>query len=280
MRRFFDSRVLVILVLPFFIMAAKAAPLRQVADTGAIINIAQFDMPQLNRQRTLRIYLPKDYNKSGKRYPVLYMLDGQNLFKSDAAIKSTWGLDSTLNSLPDKQQCIIIGVDHAGKDRITEYDPYDSRFGKGDGIAFTRFLAKTLKPYVDAHYRTKADPRYTAIAGSSMGSLLAMYAVLQYPKVFGDAGVFSPAFWIAPDIYKLAQSSAIGKQTGFYLTCGDKESENMVSQVNKMDSVLMAKGLSRKQVPPVKINAGFVHNELQWRTVFPAFFTWLTNRFK
>ncbi|MGZ3755084.1 MAG: alpha/beta hydrolase [Mucilaginibacter sp.] len=248
-------------------------------DTGQIIKLEAFAMPQLKRQRTIRVYLPAGYSVSHKTYPVIYMLDGQNLFKRDAAIKSTWGVDSTLAAQALDKQCIVVGVDHAGKDRITEYDPYDSQYGKGDGIAFTSFLVETLKPYIDSHYRTKKGARYTAIAGSSMGSLLAMYAIEEYPDVFGSAGLFSPAFWIAPEIYTLAQNKPVNKISGFYLTCGDKESANMVKQVSRMDSVLMAKNIPAKQLPPLKINAGSVHNELQWRQAFPPFYTWLTARF-
>ena len=264
-------------VLPISYLQAQTTGYRP--DSGQIIKLNAFYMPQLKRQRTIRIYLPAGYSASHKSYPVIYMLDGQNLFKRDAAIKSTWGVDSTLAAQPTNKQCIVVGIDHAGKDRITEYDPYNSQYGKGDGVAFTRFLVETLKPYIDSHYRTKKAARYTAIAGSSMGSLLAMYAIDEYPGVFGNAGIFSPAFWIAPEIYTLTQSKPVNKISGFYLTCGDNESANMVSQVNKMDSILMTKNIPARQLPLVKINAGSVHNELQWRQAFPAFYNWLVGRF-
>jgi len=279
MKNIFVTITIIVFLLITGLSVQVIANPQTAADTGQIINVARFAMPQLNRYRTLRIYLPKEYNTSAKRYPVIYMLDGQNLYKSDAAIKSTWAIDSTLNAMPLNQQCIVVGIDHAGKDRITEYDPYDSRFGKGDGMAFSRFLAETLKPYIDSHYRTKKQARYTAIAGSSMGSLLAMYAIVQYPDSFGNAGIFSPAFWIAPDIFKFTQATPITKRAGFYITCGDKEGKEMLDPAYKMDSVLMAKGLARKQAPAVKVNQGFSHNELQWRTAFPAFFNWLVTRF-
>ena len=257
----------------------RAQTTRYRPDTGQITKLNAFAMPQLNRQRTIRIYLPAGYSASHKSYPVIYMLDAQNLFKRDAAINSTWGVDSTLAAQQADKQCIIVGIDHAGKDRITEYNPYNSQYGKGDGIAFTRFLVETLKPYIDLHYRTKKAARYTAIAGSSMGSLLAMYAIDEYPDVFGSAGIFSPAFWIAPEIYTLTQGKPGNKISGFYLTCGDKESANMVKQAGRMDSVLTAKNISVKQLPPLKINVGSVHNELQWRQAFPAFYSWLVGRF-
>ena len=248
-------------------------------DTAQIIILAKFNMPQLNRQRTIRVFLPKGYASSNKSYPVIYMTDGQNIFKTSAAIKNTWGVDSLLNTMPASKQCIIVGIDHAGKDRITEYNPYDSNYGKGAGIVFIQFLAETLKPYIDTHYRTKKDARYTAIAGSSMGSLLAMYAAVKYPETFGNAGIFSPAFWIGLQIYTDTQASPFNKKSGFYFTCGDQESATMVNQVNKMDSLLHAKNFSFKQVPVATINVGAMHNETQWRGAFPAFYSWLIARF-
>jgi len=103
-------------------------------------------------------------------------------------------------------------------------------------------------------------------------------SVDKYPETFGNAGIFSPAFWIAPQIYTLTEAQPVNKKAGFYLTCGDKESADMVRDANKMDSLLHAKGASLKQAPPVKINAGAVHNELQWRQAFPAFYNWLMER--
>ena len=91
---------------------------------------------------------------------------------------------------------IVVAIDHGGTKRINEYCPYDMEgFGKGEGDQYLQFLVKTLKPYIDKNYRTKKDKENTYIAGSSMGGLISMYAVLKYPYVFGGAGVFSPAFW-------------------------------------------------------------------------------------
>lgn len=244
-----------------------------------IVKLTNFKIPQLGRERTIRIYLPADYYTSNKKYPVIYMTDGQNIFKSDADIKDTWAVDSILRSLPAEKQCIVVGIDHAGKDRITEYDPYNSTYGKGDGLAYTHFLVETLKPYIDAHYRTKKDAKHNAIAGSSMGSLLAMYAAVNYPDSFGNAGIFSPAFWIGKQIYNDVQLTPISKRSGYYLTCGDDESKSELSDVNQMDSLLHVKKYSLKQVPATKVNTGAKHNEKQWREAFPAFYQWVSGRF-
>jgi predicted alpha/beta superfamily hydrolase len=273
------KRLVLLALLVSAINIRLSAQTKSSNDTGQIVKLEKFNMPQLNRQRTIRIFLPKGYSTSGKSYPVVYMTDGQNIYKNDAAIKSTWGVDSTLNAQSANKQCIIVGVDHAGKDRISEYNPYDSKYGKGDGMTFTRFLVETLKPYIDEHYRTKKDAKHTAIAGSSLGSLLAMYAADKYPETFGIAGIFSPAFWIGPQIYTLTATEPAIKKVRYYLTCGDKESSGELADVNKMDSVLVTRGFSLKQVPPVKVNVGSQHNELQWRQAFPAFYRWLVERF-
>jgi predicted alpha/beta superfamily hydrolase len=241
-----------------------------------IIN-EQFDMPQLGRQRKVWIYLPADYASSHKKYPVIYMHDGQNLFDEYTSGYGEWGVDEIMDKLPAKDQCIIVGIDHGGTYRITEYDPYDSKYGKGQGNEYIEFLVKTLKPYIDQHYRTETDAGHTTIAGSSMGGLISMYAVLKYPGVFGNAGIFSPAFWIAPDIYKYALQTNLNSKLRFYFVCGDAESENMVADMQKMADLIRSKGISEKNTPEV-LAKGAKHNEKQWNGDFPGFYNWLVGK--
>ena len=92
-----------------------------------------FYIPQLDRKRRIWIYLPKNYARSKKRYPVIYMQDGQNLFDSYTSGFGEWGVDEILTQMPAARQCIVIGIDHGGDNRITEYDPYDSKYGKAQG---------------------------------------------------------------------------------------------------------------------------------------------------
>ncbi|MFT2588654.1 alpha/beta hydrolase-fold protein, partial [Escherichia coli] len=74
------------------------------------------------------------------------------------------------------------------------------QYGKGEGAAYIDFIAKTLKPFIDAKYRTRKGPDYTYIAGSSMGGLISWYAMIKYPDIFGGAGIFSPSFWVSPQV--------------------------------------------------------------------------------
>jgi predicted alpha/beta superfamily hydrolase len=238
----------------------------------------KFDMPQLERQRRVWIYLPDGYEHSTKRYPVIYMQDGQNLFDALTSGYGEWGVDEILDQYPDAEQSVVVGIDHGGDYRITEYDPFDSKYGKGRGADYTDFLVKTLKPYVDQHYRTEAGAATTTIAGSSMGGLISMYAALKYPGVFGNAGVFSPAFWIAsPGIYQFAEKQTLNASSRFYFVCGDAESETMVADMQKMAAIVRAKGLTPKNTPVVVVK-GAQHNEKQWNGDFPGFYQWLIGK--
>lgn len=251
-----------------------AAPKKHTASAQVHVLSENFDIPQLGRQRRVWIYLPAGYETSKVRYPVIYMHDGQNLFDEYTSGFGEWGVDEILDKLPSKQESIIVGIDHGGSYRITEYDPYDSKYGKGQGGEYVDFLAKTLKPYIDGHYRTKPGARYTTVAGSSMGGLISMYAGLKYPKVFGSAGVFSPAFWIAPGIYDFAEKAKLPAGTRFYFVCGDAESKTMVADMEKMAAVIRSKKISVQQTPVVIIK-GASHNEKQWNGDFPDFYNWL-----
>ncbi|RCH56369.1 hypothetical protein DJ568_00475 [Mucilaginibacter hurinus] len=234
----------------------------------------RFNMPQLMRQRRIWIYLPADYTTSGRKYPVLYMHDGQNIFDQTTAGYGEWGVDEIMDKFPVAKQCIIVGIDHGGNERISEYNPYDSKYGKGKGGLYVDFLVKNLKPYIDDNYRTLSDARHTIIAGSSMGGLISTYAVLTYPDVFGTAGVFSPAYWLAPDIFAYAQKQRLNDYNRFYFACGDEENKEMVPDMQKMAALIKAKGGSAAQSPYLVLK-GEKHNEKQWNGSFPGFYEWV-----
>jgi predicted alpha/beta superfamily hydrolase len=236
-----------------------------------------FAIPQLNRTRRIWVYLPKGYATSKKAYPVLYMHDGQNLFNEQTAPFGEWGVDEALDSLQaiTKKEAIVVGIDNGSK-RMNEYNPYDNeRFGKGEGAQYVDFLVKNLKPFIDKKYRTIKDSAHTYIAGSSMGGLISLYALVKYPNVFGSAGVFSPAFWIVPSMYNDVSSSTWKGMHRFYFYAGGKESETMVSDMDKMLDIVDKKGMSdtRRVVAPLE-----KHNEAAWRKEFPAFYLWLMQK--
>jgi predicted alpha/beta superfamily hydrolase len=231
-----------------------------------------FLIPQLKRVRRVWVYLPAGYEKSNTKYPVLYMHDGQNVFDDATSFSGEWGVDEFLDSTKMKQS-IIVAVDHGGNKRINEYCPYDmEKFGKGEGDHYIEFLVKTLKPFIDKSYRTLKDAGHTMIAGSSMGGIISMYAILKYPEVFGGAGVFSPAFWVGPKIFEDLQKNAKSVKGRIYFYGGTAEGETMVPDMLKADELM-------RQLSPAKIETvtrdGGKHNEGRWRMEFPLFYQWV-----
>ncbi len=151
----------------------------------------------------------------------------------------------------------------------------NEKFGKGEGKQYVEFIAKTLKPFIDKHYRTKKDVGNTIIAGSSMGGLISMYAVMQYPTIFGKAGVFSPAFWVAPQLKSDLQriiKPATHKNLRVYFYAGEQEGKQMVQ-----DMLYIFELMQKKAGPKMKarINAEGKHNEPTWRFEFPGFYRWI-----
>ncbi|RYY38879.1 MAG: alpha/beta hydrolase [Chitinophagaceae bacterium] len=234
-------------------------------------------MPQLERSRRVWVCLPKDYYQSKKRYPVLYLQDAQNLFDDSVTAFGEWGIDEAMDSLERSVGgIIIVAIEHGGNKRINEYSPYDmERFGKGEGRAYTDFLVQTLKPLVDRTLRTRRDRSNTFIAGSSMGGLISLYAHLRYPQVFGASGVFSPAFWVAPDIRKdvLRQGNSLTGKVFFY--AGEAESETMVPDMLTIFNLLHQ--LSKAKMETV-IRADARHTEAAWRKEFPGFIRFIMKK--
>ncbi|RFZ83282.1 alpha/beta hydrolase [Mucilaginibacter terrenus] len=266
---FKSSKIVLLVACILLSFGAKAQ--NTAADTARIITF-KINISQLKRERTIRVYLPAGYASSKKKYPVIYMHDGQNLFSDVKAPYGNWYIDSAMKAVPASKQSIIVGIYHGDKYRITEYSPYDSKYGKAEGDAYLEFMVKTLKPHIDSLYRTLTGVKHTAIIGSSMGGLISMYAIIKYPGVFGTAGVLSPSFWLNPRIYQVA--AGVNKKAKIFLSCGDQEG-NEVADVMKMDTVLLAGGLTRINVPAPLIIKGAKHNEAQWQQVFVKFYAWL-----
>lgn len=237
-----------------------------------------FYMPQLNRYRRIWLYLPPDYTTAtAKRYPVIYMHDGQNLFDNLTAFAGEWQIDETLSQLhaQGNHGAIVVGINNGGSQRINEYSPWvNAQYGGGQGDEYVDFIVQTLKPWIDARYRTDSTRLGTAIGGSSMGGLISQYAAMQYQHVFSKAAVFSPSLWFSPSVY--TQISQIGKQhpMRFYVLAGALESSNMVAQATQLQTDLLAAGFSSSEVQLV-IKADGQHSEWFWRREFAAAYQWL-----
>lgn len=238
-----------------------------------------FTIPQLRTARKIWIYLPPDYATSSKKYPVIYMHDAQNLFNDATSFSGEWKVDETLNQLfaEGNQDAIVVGIENGGAERLNEYSPWKNfKYGGGKGDAYTEFLAKTLKPYIDKSYRTLPQAKNTALIGSSMGGLISFYAGLKYPEKFGKLGIFSPSFWFDfPDLNLfLSKNLKPLKHTKFYFLAGKRESENMVSDIQKIVPVLLKKGVPEKNIK-TKFDEDGTHSESYWSREFGAAYLWL-----
>ncbi|MEM9836324.1 MAG: alpha/beta hydrolase-fold protein, partial [Bacteroidota bacterium] len=199
-----------------------------------------FEIPQLIRTRRIAALLPHDYYETDKHYPVLYLQDGQNLF-DDHAPYGSWGVDKRLAMLTEagKGDLIIISIDHADSDRIGEFTPsFRTKLGRGDGKKYVRFLADTLKPYIDDHFRTRPEPPFTGIGGSSLGGLISIYAGMMYPEVYDKLMIFSPSLWVTPNIpFHLVELT--NEFNGrIYLYGGQAESQTMVPNLERFQDQL------------------------------------------
>ncbi|HYH78906.1 MAG TPA: alpha/beta hydrolase-fold protein, partial [Longimicrobium sp.] len=249
--------------------------------TVSVIDTA-FAIPQLGRTRRVWVYLPPDYATSDKRYPVLYMHDGQNVFDDSTSFAGEWGVDETLDSLfaAGDPGIIVVAVDHGGPKRLDEYSPWrHPRHGGGEGDAYVHFLAHTLKPYIDRRYRTRPDRLSTGVGGSSMGGLISLHAALKYPEVFGRAGVFSPAFWFSDSTFVQARAGAPPRPgTRIYLVTGAREGdepERYARDHRTMIDILVARGFTPGREIEGYVRADGTHQEWFWRREFPAAYRWL-----
>jgi predicted alpha/beta superfamily hydrolase len=237
----------------------------QVLDTA-------FYMPQLERYRRLWIYLPPDYETSGREYPVFYMHDGQNLFDDQTSYVGEWGVDETLNAMSADgfTGIIVVGIDHGSHERLNEYSPWKREdWGGGLGDKYAAFLVETLKPFIDSEFRTLSDREHTGIGGSSMGGLISLYATLKYPEVFSRSLIFSPAFWFSEQSYEFSVKAKIEDEFRLYFLAGGKEygDRDVPLSTERMVNILKANGLGENQYRFVVDEEG-LHNEGFWKKYF------------
>ena len=233
-------------------------------------------MPGLERTRTLRIYLPPSYATSDRRYPVIYMHDGQNLFDDATSFAGEWGVDETMDALARTQgfEAIVVGIDNGGDKRMNELNAWPHpEFGAAEGAQYLGFLVDVVKPHIDQHYRTEPGRNSTAIMGSSMGGLASHYAIHARPDVFGMAGVLSPSYWAAPLLDDEARATPLPADARMYLYAGSKEGAATTGDARRMHEQLAA--TSAPENLSLRIVELAEHNEAAWRAEFPRAVGWL-----
>lgn len=217
---------------------------------GTLDSLIDVYSPELDTMRDIYVYLPPGYGEEVRRYPVVYMQDAQNLFHTGTGFLGSWHVEEAVIAATRLgHPCIVIGVPHAGVERIVEYSPFDdTHFGAGRGNRYLDFLINTLKPKIDQQYRTLRSRRWTGIAGSSMGGLISMYAAFTRPETYGFVGALSSSFWFANGAIFPVVEAALAASFGeieaprVYLDIGRYDGTRAVADARRMRNLLIQNG--------------------------------------
>jgi predicted alpha/beta superfamily hydrolase len=250
--------------------------------TGSLKVHEQISSKYLTRSRNINVWLPPDYEECDKRYPVLYLQDGQNLFdESAAAFRVEWRADESAMELITEQEIpafIIVGIWNTA-DRMEEYTPTkDEQLGGGGrGLDYIRFIVEELKPLIDHTYRTRTDRESTSIGGSSLGGLIAMHACLESPKVFGNCLAFSPSLgWDQESLLKSLQNDKKWPANiRLWLSMGAREGRDPESHKRNSTRAQQLHQLLSQETTNIKAAILFQefsdasHDEKSWAEQFP-----------
>jgi predicted alpha/beta superfamily hydrolase len=226
----------------------------------------------LDRERDLVIYLPPGYDDAPtRRYPVLYMHDGQNLF--DPATAYVRGQHWRLGEMADMliaegrvQPLVIVGVNHTGVGRLQEYTPTrDPRLGGGMAKAYGQLLTEELKPFVDARYRTRPERQHTGLGGSSLGALATLFLGLRHADVFSKLAALSPsAWWGRRAILRYIAKARPKPETRIWLDIGGGEGRVAVADTRRVREALVAAGWRDHHDLRYVESPGATHSEAAW----------------
>lgn len=281
----------------------------QKAVSGKVVRITQFQSNFVDA-RNIDIWLPEKYDGK-KKYAVLYMHDGQMLFDSATTWNhQTWNVDDVLSQLMKDniiRNVIVVGIWNSGGNRHPDYFPQKPfeglpQAGKDTVTArlqtagrvktvfmprsdsYLKFIVEELKPYIEKNYSVRKKRKDTFIAGSSMGGLISMYAICEYPRVFGGAicmsthwpGIFTLENNPVPDAFLnyLSQNLPRPGHNNIYFDCGDRTLDKLYPEIQKkVDSIMVARGYNSKNWL-TKYFTGEDHSEKSWSKRFsiPALF--------
>lgn len=239
--------------------------------------------------KNIYIHTPKGYKKdSEKKYPVIYMTDGQNLFENSSTPHGCWSVAESVRSMQKNlgKSAVIVGIDDSTSNRDSELTPNIGKvvdvssvdggsFNNGTGKYYSDFVVNTVMPYIEKNYNVYADAEHTAVAGSSSGGIESFYIGMEHPDKFGTIGALSPAFGLYDDstwIKYLKSKNLEGNKPKVYIYNGgsdDLEKFLKEGAVNMVDN-LKKVGYKDKDIVFRLYDKG-VHNEKYWRAVFPEF---------
>jgi len=236
--------------------------------------------------RKIRVLLPDNYDPIHKKYPVVYMHDGQNLFEDQTAYALySWGIYETLCEVNLNENYIIVGIDNSDL-RLFEYAPWKSgalasKFigteAGGLGAAYADFVVHQVKPFIDSSYATLPSREHTMIAGSSMGAYISVYIGLRHPNIFSTVGSFSLASWFnEPPFLKFIDAQKIDVPMRFFVSVGTLESKDpdMAKTYVKNSETLIAYLKKKEGIATHYMLTEDRHHEQAWRKLFKSFILW------
>jgi predicted alpha/beta superfamily hydrolase len=234
--------------------------------------------------RDVTIYLPAGYDAElERRYPVLYLHDGQNLFDPESAFVpgNHWRVAETADAAIEAGQVeplIIVGLHNTGGRRLAEYThSADRRLGGGEADCYGLLVVKEMLPFINETFRTLTEPEHTGIGGSSLGGLVSLYLGLRYPEVFGRLGVMSPSiWWDKRSILKVLASLGQPEQRArIWLDAGDSEGPRTQPDAQMLATQLIRQGWQREQDLHYEWIPGGTHDERAWAERVGPMLRWL-----
>jgi predicted alpha/beta superfamily hydrolase len=231
----------------------------------------KFHSSLLADDRDLIVYLPPGYDESDRRYSVLYLHDGQNLFDGTTSYVPgmDWRVDETADALirsGEIEPLIIVGIYNTGTHRVDEYTPTaDPKLGGGHADLYGRMLVEEVKPMIDKEYRTLDGPFNTGLGGSSLGGLVSLYLGLQYPDVFGRVAVMSPSVWWANRaILGVVKAITPKPRLKIWLDIGTGEGDKALKDVRLLRRILSSQGwIEGEDLSYLEVK-GANHSEAAW----------------
>ncbi|MCC7535147.1 MAG: alpha/beta hydrolase, partial [Deltaproteobacteria bacterium] len=238
-------------------------------------NVRTVTVPGFADGRRVWVYLPPSYGTdTGARFPVLYMLDGQNVFDETTSFSGEWEVDESAERLiasAEIEPLIVVAVDNGGSARIDEYTPWvDPGYGGGDGDAHLGDIVSVLKPWVDARYRTRPEPESTGFSGSSLGGLMSVYTAYARSDVFGRIGALSPSIWW-DDVHLVGYVDEQPMPAGvrLWVDMGTEESASAIPNLRALRTALLADGFVEGADLSVVEVVGGDHSEPAWARRYP-----------
>ncbi|HEY1499626.1 MAG TPA: alpha/beta hydrolase-fold protein [Acidobacteriaceae bacterium] len=225
-------------------------------------------------ERDISVYLPPDYDSDpGRRFPLLILQDGQNLFDPETSFirGKTWRVAENADdaiAAGEVEPLVIAGVANAGERRLAEYTPVrDWKLGGGEAGKYALMLTRELLPFLHRKYRLRSGPEETGIGGSSLGGLVSLWMGLRHPDIFGKLAVLSPSVWwnhryilgylndVAPELHRRPR---------IWLDVGDQEGRKTLADADMLHARLRKHGWRDDEDLHFETMAGGRHDESSW----------------